>query len=164
MTAKMMMTALALATGARAASAEDMDTWFSFGGNIGYGMTEGSGLLVGGEVSLFKLNLDIEISRNNDTKPDPTYWIGGYADAVHDFGANTTRFSIGPEIGYGLFGLDGGYLFEAGEQDHHGLTVRGAITVGFVAVYARYSRVFGADDPNRGELGLLFKVPLPVGK
>ena len=93
-------------------------------------------------------------------------WVGGYLDALRDFGADRFRFSTGPEIGFGPIGADFGYvaaLDDAGGY-RHGFAARGLLTVSLVAVYGRYVTLFGNDAPTErfAEIGALFKFPIPV--
>ena len=110
------------------------------------------GFVLGAEVS--GAHLDV----------DPGFWYGGYLDALWDFGPDALRFSLGPEIGVGPVGLDGGYLGEIHAGTYtHGFQIRLLVTLGFVAAYARWGHQFrhpGGED--FGEFGLLVKIPVPV--
>lgn len=65
-------------------------------------------------------------------------WSGGYLDARYDFGAEEGRISVGPELGYAMFGLDAGVYRRIGPgPDQWGTT-------------------------NFFEGGLLLKVPLEL--
>jgi hypothetical protein len=88
-------------------------------------------------------------------------WYGAYTDLVHDFGSHETRFTVGPELGYACFGIDGGYALGAGEYGvRHGLAVRPMISLVFVMLYGRVEQFFGERAETVGELGLLFKLPV----
>ena len=111
------------------------------------------GFLLGGEVSAAFLFTDTGL------------WSGFYADALWDFGPDSFRFSLGPEMGWGFLGLDVGYTGEVSDgRYHNGLQLRGLITMGFVAVYGRWVHRFGdVTEHDFGEVGLLLKWPIPVG-
>ena len=90
-------------------------------------------------------------------------WLGAYADVVHDFAVDATRLSIGPELGEGFAGIDGGYLFEVGNgRTRHGVTVRPMLSLGFVMLYGRVGWLGGQDPETLGEVGLLFKYPIEL--
>jgi hypothetical protein len=92
-------------------------------------------------------------------------WVGLYADGLRDFGAGVTRFSLGPEAGYGPVGVDGGLYVERRDgQLHPGFLLRGLVTAGFLSGFVRWGRLFD-DLPDRShlELGLLLKFPLSLG-
>ncbi len=108
-----------------------------------------NGFTLGAEVSAVWLETDRFV------------WLGLYADAVYDFGLEAARFSVGPELGWSVFGLDGGLLVQrAGDVTHTGFTVRPLVTLGFVAAYLRWGHLPSAPAPNFAELGLLMKWPL----
>lgn len=89
-------------------------------------------------------------------------WLGAYVDGVYDFGRDQKRFSIGPEVGWSAFGLDGGYLLALdGAGAHSGVTVRPLISIGFVTAYGRVSHLF---EPKHTwlEAGLLLKYPFEL--
>ncbi len=124
-----------------------------FGANGGYSMhpEHGNGAVLGAEVSapyLAKSGL----------------WFGAYADALHDFGPRRQRLSLGPELGFGFFGVDGGPLLELADgATRTGFTIRGLLTLGVIGLYGRYGTLGGA-DPERGfgEVGLLIKAFTPL--
>ncbi len=92
-------------------------------------------------------------------------WAGLYVDGLRDFGAGVTRFSLGPEIGYGPVGVDGGVYAERRDgQFRPGFLLRGLVTMGFVSAFVRWGRLFD-DLPDRShvELGLLLKIPISLG-
>jgi hypothetical protein len=95
---------------------------------------------------------------------DSGFWYGGYLDALWDFGPDALRFSLGPEIGVGPVGLDGGYLGEIHAGTYtHGFQLRLLVTLGFVAAYARWGHQFRhPGEEDFGEFGLLVKFPVPV--
>lgn len=154
--ANAILTALALAP--RAASADvfhgvDKALYLPVGVTIGGAANSplGGGVVLGAEVSLAHLTRDIA-------------WIGGYTDAIHDFGAKATRFSVGPELGFGPLGLDCGLLLEA--RNGHvspGTTVRFLLSASLVAAYARWGHVVDTMYRDFGEFGVLLKFPFRVG-
>jgi hypothetical protein len=138
----------------------------SVGVNAGYGLGDGQGFQLGFEASFFHFVLGDDVTifddeRAKSRKQAATKWLGFYADGIRDFGNDTIRASIGPELGYKTIGIDGGYLKEFGGADRMGVTVRGCLTVGYVAVCSRYSRMY---DPGQNlvDLGVLIKVPIPL--
>ena len=116
--------------------------------SVGGSFHQKSGALLGGEVSLAYLN--------------DGFWFGGYTDTLYDVSLRRTRFSFGPELGFGPFGVDLGYVREIGEdQPLSGWRVRGILTASFITAY------FGPGvlktDHERftyREAGLLFKLPI----
>jgi hypothetical protein len=110
------------------------------------------GFLIGAEVSFAHL----DVAR--------FLWIGGYVDALYDFGAKATRFSIGPEIGWSLVGIDFGYMGDVRRGEyHHGIDLRVLLTLSMVAIYGRWGHVFGLDrESDFGEVGVLLKAPIPL--
>jgi hypothetical protein len=80
-----------------------------------------------------------------------------------DFGADANRFSFGPEVGIGPFGIDGGAVISTLDGTHGGVTGRFLLTVGVLALYGRVGGIF--DSPQEGtfgEIGLLIKAPIPI--
>jgi len=93
-------------------------------------------------------------------------WYGGYADGVHDFRRDTTRLSLGIEAGYRMIGADLGPVIElGGDETRYGVRARAVLTAAWVTVYGGpVIRVGDVGDEGRvtGEIGFLFKVPLPL--
>ena len=110
------------------------------------------GFVLGAEVSAAHIDMD------------SGFWYGAYLDALWDFGPDALRFSLGPEIGVGPVGLDGGYLGEIHDRTYtHGFQLRLLLTLGVVAVYGRWGHLFRHPrEENFGEFGLLVKFPVPV--
>lgn len=123
------------------------------GANLGAAIHPGlrSGFLFGAEASLV-----YPVSSG--------LWYGGYVDALGDTGARAFRWSTGPELGFGFVGLDGGYLGQAGKAGYsHGVTARGLLTLGLVAVYGRWGHLFGdTGAENFAEVGALLKFPIEL--
>ncbi|MEJ7728328.1 MAG: hypothetical protein WKG00_03855 [Polyangiaceae bacterium] len=53
-------------------------------------------------------------------------WAGGFADVVWDFGSDQLRHAIGPELGFGPFGVDFGYLGVLQDGDYREGAVQSA--------------------------------------
>lgn len=118
----------------------------------GVARTHGSGGVLGAEASLVRFPVANE------------YFAGAYVDALYDFGNRRTRLSLGPEIGFRLFGLDGGPALQIGEgRTDLGWYARGFFTMGFFSIYARTGSFPGAPDPRAFlEGGVLLKLPFLV--
>lgn len=88
-------------------------------------------------------------------------WLGVYADALWDFGTDSGRVSIGPELGWGIVGIDGGYasLWADGTQ-HHGVAMRATFGVPGALGYVRRDAFQGGH--RVWEIGLLLKFPIPL--
>lgn len=85
-------------------------------------------------------------------------WTGGYLDVLYDTGTKGIRSSIGPEIGWGPFGIDGGYVLDlAGGKAHHGVQARGLFSISFVQGFARLGYIQGYGTDFGG--GMLVKIP-----
>jgi hypothetical protein len=97
--------------------------------------------------------------------PDSVAWLGGYVDAHWNFTDEQARFSIGPMVGWAMFGLDAGYLLAHDEYGaRHGLAVRPFITFGYVAFYYRWASLFGRRGDSINDVGLLIEWPFPLTK
>jgi hypothetical protein len=111
------------------------------------------GFFLGGEVS------GVYFSRR-------ALWAGGYADVLYDWGSDALRWTAGPELGWGPFGIDFGYLGQRREGAvAHGIAGRGLFTVGVVGIYGRVGWLPGAAGEERfAEVGLLIKFPALLKK
>ena len=109
------------------------------------------GFLLGAEGSIVSWNV-----------VDDAVWAGGFADALWDFGAEEARISIGPEIGWGPFGIDVGYVAAISDDYHHGIAGRAIFTLSLAAFYFRLGKVFDTNEPNYKEIGALIKLPIPI--
>jgi hypothetical protein len=90
-------------------------------------------------------------------------WVGGYVDFGYDFAADRARLTVGPEIGSGFFGIDGGYALElGGPSARHGYVIRPLLSLGVIMIGARLGHFFGDAEETFGEVGLLFKIPLEI--
>jgi hypothetical protein len=110
----------------------------------------GQGVALGAEVSV--------------TSVKEQRWLGAYVDALHGFAADETRLSVGPELGFAIFGVDAGYLLTLGGNQgaRHGVALRPMLTIGFASAYFRSSWLLGEHPDWFGELGLMLKLPMPV--
>ena len=110
--------------------------------------------VIGSEISLVQFGQSGE----------DTSWLGGYVDGLWDSGIEGFRGSIGPELGWGPFGLDFGFVLQANSDDTNpGFVVRPVFTASFIAIQGRYGHLFGgAKNTNYGELGLLIKIPFSL--
>ena len=129
-------------------------SYVSTGVNLGTAIypERSSSFIFGGEASLVYLSKSL-------------LWAGGYTDLVYDFGTNTRRFSIGPEIGYTGLGIDGGYLVSARDQEfHYGFQLRAVLTLGsLVTLGLRWGHLVGeVEHPDFTEFNVLFKIPIPL--
>lgn len=111
---------------------------------------DANGFLAGMEVSGARL------SRN-------LFWGGLYTDVLYDTGKKGARFSLGPELGFAMLGLDGGFMGEFSDHKFKkGVVLRGLLTFSIMAFYGRWGHFINESDSNWGEFGVLFKLPLPI--
>jgi hypothetical protein len=158
-----------VALGASSARAGDDQVFVSFGftGGVALHPELANGGVIGGEASAGIFG--VEHGHGGGSEPailslsGSPYWFGGYADVVRDFGSDTTRFTIGPEVGRSYVGVDGGLLVDVGDTTHLGASGRVVATLSAVALYARAGFILdsGAPESHFIELGVLLKVPLP---
>lgn len=88
------------------------------------------------------------------------YWLGAYADLSRQVGASAWRMGAGPELGYGLVGVDAGYVLEsAGSSRRHGFAARAVLGSAPIALVCR-GGTLGGDVFM--ELGLLLKWPVAI--
>lgn len=88
-------------------------------------------------------------------------WVGGYADALYDGKNEAIRFSLGPELGVSILGLDGGIVMQSGHDT--GYTVRALLTMSLLSGYYRWIRFPGQQrDAPVNEVGVLLKLPIPL--
>jgi hypothetical protein len=148
------LAALAAAAPARADVGPESEWYFLAGVSAG-GVIEAAVAepLLGAEVSAARLYRHGE-------------WFGFYGDGVRDFRRDTTRLSLGAEAGYRLVGADVGPMVElGGDETRYGMRFRAVLTGAWVTVYGGPVIRFGdVGDTERftGEVGFLFKVPLPL--
>ena len=90
-------------------------------------------------------------------------WVGAYVDFGRDFASDRTRLTVGPEIGSGFFGIDGGYALElGGPRARHGYVIRPLLSLGVIMIGGRIGHFFGDAEETFGEVGLLFKIPIEL--
>jgi hypothetical protein len=76
-------------------------------------------------------------------------------------GLSRTRFSVGPEVGLGPFGVDFGFVRELGADPRQGWRVRGVLSAVFISAYAGPGLIqAGEQKVDFWEAGLLFKTPI----
>ena len=127
-----------------------------------------SGILLGASLHGQRSNgfvIGVEQSLVYQRGPRASWWGGLHGEAAYDFGASWTRLSFGPEVGYGIVGLDGGFVrvLRNHEPDASGLQGRVLVTMGIAAVYGRLGVLYGSAEPERfGEVGLLLKWPWSI--
>jgi hypothetical protein len=145
---------------AQIAHADDGAPFVNGGALVGLGLhNTGTGVVVGAEVSAGYLLDDTSqlAGAHRFASAVRMPWFGGYIDVLYDNQLGQGRGSFGPEIGYGLVGVDGG-LVVAGP--HEGVAARIVLTTSVVAIYARYEHIFNtAGESSFVELGLLLKYP-----
>ena len=133
----------------------DANIWMPVGLSTGYALHDldpndiPNGALLGPEVSLVRITNDV-------------VWYGGYVDFLWDFGSDRQRLSVGPEFGYSVLGIDGGYVLEQGDKLRHGLAVRPLLTLGVFGIGLRTVKVFGDGGETLAEINVLVKLPFPV--
>ena len=125
--------------------------WFLNGGVTTGGtiVTHDRGYYLGGELSLVRLH------RGSFT--------GLYGDGYYDFGASRTYSTAGIELGHKFLGIDGGGAVRIGGNHlEWGPTGRVFVTLGILAIYARYAYFY---EPERAgndhviQVGALVKLP-----
>lgn len=141
-----------LACMAHAGSARaDLDpsgSWLLAGVNAGATGRDGEyGFLGGVELSAARTDNDLK-------------WYGAFLDVVVDLERESARLSFGPELGYRIFGVDGGFVLESGpDRTRYGMAIRPLLTFVFIDPYAR----LGWLSEGAGvftEFGVLLKYPL----
>jgi hypothetical protein len=117
----------------------------TFGGS--YTIDSGTHVILGGEVSMLYWHRGV--------------YVGFVADGLYDWRRGGGRTMLGPMIGWGPVGIDGGYLLDAPYSGvYHGGAVRAFFSVGIVALFVRYGAL--KDAPDFVDFGLLIKIPLPL--
>ncbi len=152
--------AIAVAAAPASARADDrgfslgaLPVWFVTGGGTGGGTVaaEQHGAFVGGELSV------VRVIENR--------FLGLYADAYYDFGADGTFATLGPEVGMIrrsralpiALGLDGGAAIRITGDPMLGATGRVFVALlGSFSIYARYTYL----DDHVVQLGVTLKFPL----
>jgi hypothetical protein len=95
-------------------------------------------------------------------------WYGLQGDLLLDWNGDRdagSRWSLGPELGTSLYGLDISYFGErTAGQTHHGFQVRPKLTIGLVALYLRGSFAVTGTDETSLEAGLQVKLPVFIAR
>jgi hypothetical protein len=113
------------------------------GPTLGGAVGDGSGFHLGAEASLNRLMRG--------------YWVGGYADGAYEFGRGEALLTVGPQLGYTVFGLDAGLAIRSGGWTNPGVAARLLFTTGLFGLYGRY---IGIDGDNTFQIGVLLKLPV----
>jgi hypothetical protein len=125
--------------------------WLPLGLNLGYSLQPEpvpNGFVFGPEASFVYLDRS-------------AYWLGAYADALHDFGPKNTRIGLGAEAGVAIFGLDAGYVRTVGDDPADGFRARLLISFAALHFYGGVGHTFGEPDRGTyGEIGALIKFPI----
>ncbi|MBW2736119.1 MAG: hypothetical protein JRH20_27355 [Deltaproteobacteria bacterium] len=117
-----------------------------------------AGSVLGGELSLVLLD-----DKSRGRLQYDSFFMGLVADGLYDWGRDAGRFALSLEAGGGVLGLEFGYLMEIAQGEMaHGIHTRFFLSFGVAALYVRYGGIFHRRDLV--EVGLLLKVPLPLGR
>jgi hypothetical protein len=121
--------------------------------NLGAGIhpTQGTNLLIGGEVSV------IDLRRNRDAR----LRLGAYVDMLRDQSSKTWRWSAGPEILIAPFvGIDAGVIVETGgPASRLGTRIRYFAASFLVTPYFGTDLLFTGENRWVLEAGVLLKYP-----
>jgi len=134
---------------------------FHVAGNVGkvglytggvFARDRGAGFLFGGVATFVHLDDDLK-------------WVGIQADVGLDTNGHVDtglRWTLGPEAGYAVFGGQAGYFGERVNGDTRAGMFGGIkITVGFVALYLRGTKILSSRDDDVGiEIGVQGKYPV----
>lgn len=120
---------------------------------VAFGEDRGTSAVVGGIATLVHIN-------------DRYEWVGLQGDLLADGNGRLeagARWSLGPEAGVSIYGVDVSYMGRRLEgATQHGLQLRAKLTVGLAAVYARASYAMvgpNANDALEVDIGLQLKAP-----
>ena len=123
---------------------------------IPYGFASGWSIHRGASDGVY-LGIETSVVR---TETRTLFWIGGYGDIVRDFANGVTRMTVGPEVGLGPVGLDGGYLMEVLDTGHRqGFAVRLIASASLLSITGRVGHFADGAGETFGEVGLLLKLP-----
>ncbi len=117
--------------------------FFSFGLNVGGTSHNDTHLHLGAEMSTGFFN------KNG-------LWYGVYTDIIRTLTSEETRFSIGPELGYGVAGIDIGLLLS--NKEKIGYNIRLSMSLIYLHPYIRYL----VQKETNLEFGLVLKLPIPI--
>lgn len=111
------------------------------------------------------LVLGVQQSLVYQVGPRASWWGGLSGEVMRDFGPSWTRFSLGPEVGYGVVGVDGGFFaVRRGGQFEGGIQGRVVLTIGVAEVYGRLGEGMGEERFRFGEVGLALGWPWSLGR
>lgn len=140
---------------------------FSPGILLGAAGSDGShgDFILGAELSLFRLSESAACAGNGAPSPSlglsRTTWVGGYLDGDYDFSTHAVRFTLGPEVGTEVVGIDGGLAVEAeAGKVHVGFALRPVLTFGYVQVFFRGEELTAVGSQFEG--GVLLKWPMEL--
>lgn len=129
------------------------------GGSLYHSALDSPGLIIGGEVSVWRYDLNgLGGSSNDGYTPSAA---GGYVDALWDVGPDALRVSAGPGMAWWFAGIDGGLVFQRrGEDAGFGVAGRLFVSALVPGMFVRVGKTWGGIDDTYVELGLTFKLPL----
>jgi hypothetical protein len=91
-------------------------------------------------------------------------WMGGYVDAVRDFGSERFRVSVGPELAMMFFGFDVAFVAEpGGDETRYGINGRVFLALAYASLYLRKG-YFPTGNEAYDEFGLLLKLPIGLSE
>lgn len=141
---------------AEAFSIGPQPAWFLLGGVTG-GLTiasDDTGGFIGGELSLVRLRAG--------------RWLGLYAEGGYELGLSAPYIAAGPEVGWILFGLDGGAMVRFDDDGaQFGPQGRLLVSLGVFSIYGRYAYMLDVEQNQHVvHIGASLKFPLtsPFGQ
>ncbi|MBN1947995.1 MAG: hypothetical protein JW797_20170 [Bradymonadales bacterium] len=150
--AALLATALLLAVApAHAESDQHPPGWFlPVGIDVGLSLDgDDTGALLGAEASAVFL--------------EGSWWYGLVADGLYDFRSDAFRIGLGPELGWFILGVETSAVLQLDSNEAiWGTRVRGMISGAVLVLYGGWVHLFGGEEEDIGELGLLFKWPFKL--
>jgi hypothetical protein len=120
-----------------------------------FGRERGAAPLLGAAATFVRMNDHLE-------------WYGLQGDLLVDWNGERdagARWSLGPELGVAIYGVDLGYFGERTDgETHHGVQARAKLTVGLAAVYLRGAWARADQDETSLEVGLQVKLPVYIAR
>jgi hypothetical protein len=111
-----------------------------------------TGALLGGEASVAYVDFS-----------STPHWYGAFVSGGYLTNTTAGRFSVGPEVGYAIFGLDGGFVdVVSSGKDYAGFTLRPMLTVGFLTLYGRWDHLVSGGGTDMKQAGVLLKFPVAL--
>jgi hypothetical protein len=131
----------------------------TLGSSLYHTELDSPGLILGGEVSVWRYDLDgLGGSSNDGYTPSAA---GGYVDALWDVGPDALRVSAGPGMAWWFVGIDGGAVLQRrGDLMGYGIAGRLFVSALVPGLFVRVGKTWGGIDDTYVELGLTFKLPL----